>query len=324
MPRLVAGETVIDYFDRFKDGDVTIPAPSALLPISRKLDAVAQRTIDDLLATLRASPEHRRRVQTLLAAPRTSGSFARSKIILDGASPFEQSAAIQSFLEQRPIQRPHTWFVASGDDCVPVRVNKPKNSNASMMHVVLGATKGDRKAPKYEDWAINDPTDNARQKVFVKPLTALEIVRQPGFSAATVMKDTAFADLTIDSEHRYGSECACVEDKGQSKNTPKKQRSAGLNACKFVEVFADESDPQAEETDICDSIQFEDFAEEGEYRDDLDLSVTAGGMMKAAEKAIVRHEDSDLERLMHRHVVATLGVPETPSLRGRMAQLLLE
>lgn len=323
MPGSIIAQTVVDYFDQVDRGDVTIPSKKALLQLSQKIDAVTKKVVDDLLKTLQGSPEHEARVKILEKEPRTAGKFAPSKIILEGSSAIEQSAALDSWLQARAIRKPHTWFFSAGDDCVPVQVKPLKGITPSMMHIFLGATSGARKAPKYADWAENDPTADENQSRFMAPLTALEIVRQPEFSAATVIKESAFKAGQVDSDWRYGSEYACVEDKGQSKDSPKKQRSAGFNAAGLVKEFADAADPIADEVDICPVIQYEDYADEG-YEDDLDLTVSPGQIIKAAKKSIVNRQDENLTRLMQRLTIGAIEVPQTPALRERIAKILVK
>lgn len=286
--------SVNSYLDRLKVGDSSVPTAQALLAIATTLDSAMGSVVTNLTNVLRDSPEHQARVALLQNQPRTAGSFSRNKILLEGVSPFEQIVAVSDWLGRVHIRQPHTFFLAaSNDNYVPVHVKKFKDVDTTMMHVMLGTTRGDHKAPAYADWAVSDPRENPNQKVFIDTLEDLEVVRQPNFSAATFLKSNAFQLDKIDAQWRYGSMYACVEDKGQSKNSAKKRRSAAFNACSMVQELADESDPVAKEVDICLPVQYEDYANEG-YRDDLEICVTPGILMEAAGKAIVNQDATEL------------------------------
>ena len=224
-----------------------------------------------------------------------------------------QLVATSDWLAQAHIKKVHTFFVAVGDsDYIPVKANK-FSREATLMHVVLGATNGSHKAPKYVDWAKEDPWGNPSQSRFIYPLEMLEIVRQPNYSAATILKGNAFESEFIDQQWRYGAEYACVEAKGQAKDTKKKINSAGLNACGLVEALSDSSDPIAEELDGCVPIYYENYTEEG-YCDDLDISVSPGEVMKALQLAVERKREQELTRLVENLAIAKLGAPKTPIL----------
>jgi hypothetical protein len=314
------------YFRRFRDGDATVPTAAVQKSIATLLDGTEAIVVNDLLNTLRMSNEHQARIRELNAQPTLAGNFHSDKIILDydSSSSFEQMAALSDWLAQKQIKKDHTFFLsAPGDDYIPVYVKKYSTKATTAMHVMLGSKKGSHKAPKYEDWAVTDPWFDNDQKRFIYPLEALEIVRQPDFSAATVLKGNAFEFEGIDANHRYGSTYACVEDKGQSKNSSKKIKSAGFNACALTDRFSDAADPTADEANISLSVNYKDYAGEG-YLDDLDISVTPGKLMKAAEKVLIDNgDDGELRQLMENLTIAKLGVQRTPLLSQHIAQKLV-
>lgn len=315
--------TIVRYFEQFNQGEVVVPEAPVQFRIAQVLDAATNATVTNMINVLKASPEHQARVTLLQGQARLAGPYKQAKVILNDISSFEQMVALSDWLGRVKIQKPHTFFFSSKDDYVPVKANKYKCVSANMMHVMLGSTRGDHKAPKYEDWAANDPWQDERQKVFACPLEALEIVRQPDYSAATMLKGNCFEMAVIETDWRYGSVYACVEEKGQSKNSPKKLKSAGLNACSLVKGLADESDPKATESDIALSIHFEDYAPEG-YADDLNTEVTPGGIIEAAKQAIEQQTDEKIKRAMEILTIAKLGVPRTPMLKRYIGERLLE
>ena len=315
------------YFERYRTGDTTLPSADALASISRVLDASARDCINRFMQVLRASNEHEARVGTLQAQPSSAGRFAAHKIRLHDASSFEQMVAINDWLTRVRIRGNHTFFLSADDDYVPVQVKKYAGLDANMMHVRLGATSGAHKAPKYTDWALNNPWDNPTQKVFIYALEGLETVRQPHFSAATMIKGNAFDNDYIDESWRYGDTYACVEGKGQSKAgqptaTGKKVKSAGLNLATLTDDFANAADPLAVERDFCLNVNYEDYSDNG-YADDLVVTVTPGALVQAAETAIVDRDTTELNRLMENLVIAKLPAPKTPMLCDYMAGRLL-
>jgi hypothetical protein len=316
------------YFERFREGDTSIPSEQALKPLSKLLDAVTLSVVTDLMQVLRASNEHQARVGLLQIQNRTAGKFSRDKILLQNASNFEQMIAMADWLSRVRIRDSHTFFISGlNDDYIPVQVKKYPKLDANMMHVRLGATSGAHKAPKYTDWAASDPWRSETQKVFIYALEALEIVRQPQFSAATIIKGNAFESEYVESEWRYGSAYACVEDKGQSKGgqpktTPKKEKSAGLNAVALADALSDAADPIAIDTNLCTTLRYEDYSDDG-YIDDLDISVSPGAFIQAAETAVVDQDTSDLTRLMENLVISKLQVPRTPMLCNYVVQKLI-
>jgi hypothetical protein len=312
---------LIDYFEQFKNGDSTLPSNEVQLELSRKMDAVMQVQVERMYTVLRTSYDHFQRIGTLVAQPRTSGSIRQNKILFQGISAFEQMVVLSDWLARANIREVHTFFFAWKDDYIHIRANVPKNSPPSTMHIVLGATSGDRKMPKYSDWAINDPWQNANHKRFIYALEGLEIVRQPNFSAATMIKGNAFEVEYIDPAWRYGTTYACVEDTGQSRISPKKQRSAALSACSLVEEFSNASDPTALETNFCLPVEYENYNDD-HYIDHLNLDVSPGNLIAATKKAVIDRQDEELSRLMQNLLIAKIGVPQTPVLRAHIAEIL--
>ncbi len=311
--------SAVEYFNRFRGGDASIPPKEALLPIAQQLDAAAQSVITEFVAKVEASPEHQARVALLQKQPRTAGKFSDSKVLMSDASSFEQMVAVNDWLQRTHIRDSHTlFFSAPENDYIPVRVQKYSGEFATVMNVTLGVSRGSHKLPRYKIWAEQDPRQDPTQEVFIHPLEVLEVVRQPQFSAATLIKGNAFEEDCIDTKWRYGLECACVESGNQSKPSPKKDRSAGLNACKLVEECSVVGDPRAEEMNVSHSVRYEDYTDDG-YQDDLELSVSPGELIQAAETALVDRNAQELKRLIEELAIAMIGVPQAPSFRSYIA-----
>lgn len=313
--------TVVKYYENVKQGDTSLPGRPAQLSIAETLDHTTKGIVEGLTQVLQSSPEHKQRVKLLLDQPRTAGKFAESKIILEDISPFEQMVALSDVLARRKIKKTHSYFFgAENDDHIPVQV-KPQ-STTTMMHAVLGSTRGERKAPKYTEWAQSDPRKDSSQKRFIPVLEALEIVRQPQYSAATILKGSAFDTDYIDEKWRYGSTYACVEDKGQAKDTPKKNRSAGLNACTLLEHCSDYDDPYAEDKSITLPLSFDEYLDRG-IIDETDFAVSSGGVIQDSEEAIMEDKGEELTRDMEKLTISRIGSVSTPALANYIGEKVL-
>lgn len=314
---------VTEYYDRcLRNADTTLPHHDVQKVIASKIDDISEKVISKLMGKVEDSKEHKARVAKLKSAPRLAGAYSKPKTLFPGINPLEQMVVVKDWLENTSIRKQHTFFFSNqeNDDYVPVQV-KPRKKSATLMHTVLGSTSGSHKAPKYADWADSDPREDSQQEVFRAPLEALEIVRQPQFSGATLLKGNAFERDLISSDWRYGDAFACVESRGQAKNSQKKQKSAGLNACAFVEKLGDASDPTAKEVDFAGEILFEEYTDEG-YADDLNTSVSPAKFLEATQTAIVGRDDRDLTELVEKLAIAKMGVPKTPALRQYIARKL--
>lgn len=313
---------LLDYFDRFQTGDTTLPSPGAQTELSRFLDAGMEHTLNELMTVLRQTNEHQARVATLHAQPRVAGKFAAKKVILHNASAFEQMIALKDWHAATQITSQHTFFFnGKGDIPIPIRVNLFGDAPPTMLHVFLGSTKGKWKGPVYEDWALQDPWQHPVQSQFIFPLEALEIVRQPQFSFATIFKGGAFEQEFIGPDWRYGEAYACVEKPNQKHDSKQKIKSAGLNVCELTRTLADSSDPTAEDIDISAPILYSSYTEAG-YNDDLVAVVTPGAVIKASKRAIVDRNWDHLICLMETLAISKLGIPRTPMLCDFVARKL--
>jgi hypothetical protein len=325
---------VVNYFNRIEQGDSATPTLAAYKPIAQKLDAVTAVVLKDLMDVLKATPEHTSRVQLLQNQDRTAGKYHSSKILMKDASPFEQMVAISDWIGRNAFRKDRTLFISAPSypaveegaigDYIPVLAKKFPTTSMSAMHVVLGSTTGSHKAPKYENWALHDPWDNPSDTRFIYSLEGLEMVRQPNYSAATVLKGNAFElETKIDCQWRYGAKYACVESKGQSKDSQKKQSSAGLNVCAMLETFCNISDPLAKEADICLGVQYEKYSDNG-YADNLNLRTPIYQIIKSAQTAIYNNDDTHLKTMMENLTISKIGIPKTPDFKRYIADKILQ
>lgn len=313
-------QDTLNYFQRAKEGDLTLPSPASLKYISSVIDQASKNAYTTVSQIVKESPEHLLRVAEINSQPRTSGASSIDKAILWNASSFEQMFALKEWQATKTtLHSPHTFIFGTGEnDFYRVKV-----SDTSPMKILLGTTRGEHKAPKYEEWAVNDPWSNPNHTRYIHPLENLEIVRQPDFLSATLLKGNPFEEDLIDQSWRYGKEMACVELKGQAKNSPQKLQSSGLNLTTLTKEFADLHDLTAKETNICRTLHFEDFSDEG-YQDDAIIDVSPGKILTATEKTIVNQNNDDLNDLMEKLFIAKIGVQTTPALRKHIVKRLFD
>lgn len=149
------------YFERFSDGDPTVPSDLALKPLAKALDEAAKGVVNDFVDVLRTSPQHQARVRLLQAQPRTCGNYSEDKELLGKASSFEQMVAVCDWLAGAHIRQCHTFFLSRlEDDYFLVQATKFKGIDATPMHILLGAKNGSHKAPRYRELASSDPRED--------------------------------------------------------------------------------------------------------------------------------------------------------------------
>jgi hypothetical protein len=330
------GDSVYNYFKNYEDGDASLPKRDVLSLMSHTIDETMRSVLDDFSNVLRNSQDHKLRVQELCVSPRLAGKYNIDSVRFKDCSEFEQMMTVKDWLHQKKIRDIHTLFFAAAagrddkDDYIPVSVSPQANADANSMHVVLGSTRGAKAAPRYKDMAAlhDDPKEDASIQIFLRALSALEVVRQFEFSAATIIKDSAYESDLIDHKWRFGSDYSCVEAKGQSKPAgaySKKYMSAAKNTCAIVKEYSTDDDPLAEECVITPDLNFEDFSlDEDQYRDDLDVSVSGNELMNAAKKAIINKNDDDLKALMQNLAINHIGPVKSPLLARHFEKILLD
>lgn len=290
---------------------------SARFWISQELDQSALRVYNSCAKKIQAQKEHRQNYSVLVKEPANCGGFSLGKTILNEANPLEQMVALDHWICEKGPRwqkgRRTLCLGAPGNEYIPVYIGKRAGVDPTSMSVMLGAGKGDYKAPKYPELAENACL--ARTSVFKDPLDALELVRQPYFSSATLLKAGAFAREKIGARRRYeitdernavrSSQFACVELKGQNdtENAPTKEASSGTNLYSLVKHHR--LDP------INKNVLFEEFVHEG-YDDDAEVKVTPQSLWDATEKSVCWADSSDLDLLMERLFISHVGKFSSP------------
>ena len=298
--------------EQFTWPDVATIDSAARFALSEALDRSMQWVYNDLISRVVCEPDHLRNYRAVKEANRLCGTFARKSAILCDSGPFEQMLALSHVTLANGPQ----WekgnrtfcFGALEDKTLPIYVmRRGAVTPPNLMQIMLGTGRGALKAPTYAELA--SAKNNEYTDVFVSPLNALEVMRQPYFSAATVIKAGAFQAHVIDAAHRYevvdpkdkrkANHFACVELAGQKmpKNASTKELSAGTNLCHLMRNFAEQS--------ICPQMLYEQFAPNG-YNDDALVRVTPGMLWRAAEKSIVFKVSDELDRMMERLFVSSI------------------
>lgn len=260
------------------DDSEALPSTPLLRGMSLILDTVCEEQHQNIDAPLDKAIEMRRAVEILTYGPRTCGGFKSEKGILGNLTPYEQMAALNTWMDRRgsEIRKPHTFaFLApGGDQVVPIWVKKPKNSSATLFTTIIGSSRGKLKAPAYPTWATNDPKETDISH-FVDPLLYLEAHRQPSYLASSFLRASSYDAGVISSDWRYKTANpdgtlaieGSVEHKKQHtrKIEEIKQQSAGFNLCKMIQTNAEEN--------LLPQANYEAYFEEG-YDDDATPTVT--------------------------------------------------
>ncbi len=285
--------------------------------LSYLIDRATQKVYNEAILQIQKSPEHKENYKTLRDAPKNCGGFKDRTAILENASAFEQMVALDHLIATKAgnwQKGRRTYCFKQGDDLIPIYVNSTRVMKASTMSTRLGTGSSGRfKVPTYSDLANSN--DQATSSIFIKPLEGLEIVRQPHFSGATLLKGNAFESDTIDQNHRYQivdqagnvSSLACVELKDQNKprQAPTKERSAGCNILSMKKTSPSKT--------LAKSLRYEDWSEEG-YKDDT-KQIKVKDCWRILEGAIRPKGEEDLEDLMRQLFVSKVGPFTSPVVK---------
>jgi|GEM_PF-4222037 len=275
-------------------------------------------------------------MQMIDKQPVNCGLTSRASIILEGSSAFEQMIALENWLdcynyEFGGLKDKYTFCFSNTTErlkgrAVPLSVQK---NAKSMWHVKLGTAGTEYRAPTYEfDWDYRDPWQARNVENFIYPLEALEIVRQPDFIGATLIKGNAFESEYIDQDWRYGvtdlygrdRREACVEFKKQnslsnSRATIKLQ-SAAFNL--FQLIAQGHGD-----TDLCDHAServLDYFDSPQQMHEYFSLSVTPNEILEEVKQHFLTNGRSDLYYKIFKLMLAKIGPQTTPSLRAFIIQ----
>ncbi|NDD58174.1 MAG: hypothetical protein EBZ47_02820, partial [Chlamydiae bacterium] len=316
------------FYQNYRNGDTSIPNPAVQREISDCYNGVMEEVLQNFADVVTITEAHGRRVSVLDKSKRLSGTYKPEKVIFKKTSPFEQFLAYQDYLQGKSIRKIHTQFLyTAGNDYIPVRISPPENKEANPMHIMLGATRGEKEAPPYKLLATGNDDAKKSEAIFAAPLFALEVVRQFDCSAATIIKENSYQAGVMDEEERYGSDLACVELKGQFQDATqkKKWKSAGLNICHLAKNNSDVTDPKALEVFINEPIVYEEMfpdCDDG-YLDDFDISVSPGQMILASEKAISKGDYEEVTRICQNLAITVLGEGlKSKSLRNHFKEIL--
>ena len=311
-----------DDFDWVKTSEV---APAIRYRISQELDLSALRVYNTCVEKIQLQEKHKENYRVLAMARPNCGGFSLDTAILKEANPLEQMLALDHWIREKGPRwlkgRRTICLGAPGDEYIPIYIAKRRGINPTSMYVMLGAGKGDHKAPRYPELAGD--AHLAETSVFKDPLDALEIVRQPYFASATILKAGAFAREQIDAQRRYeitdenkdtrSSQFACVELVNQNapKNAHIKEHSSGTNLYSLVKHSP--HDP------INKDVLFEEFAHEG-YNDDAEIEVTPMMLWDAAKASVCDKDSLELDSLMERIFISHVGKPSSPIVANFYAQ----
>ncbi len=298
----------IQMTDQMDKGKFIWPKTAAIKPsiaylLSEKIDESVLRVYNDVVHQVQATTEHRKNLKALRDAPKTCGGFTSKTALLTTATPLEQMIALDHLIDSRASSwqkgvRTICLGIKDSDDLIPVYLQSKDNVLASTMTTRLGSgSRGKFKVPRYDQLASDSYLAN--NSLFVEPLEALEIVRQPYFGGATLLKGNAFSTKTIDSQRRYevldpndssrDSQFACVELKGQNKDktSPIKAKSAGANILSL--------EKKSPKKPLSGKLHFDDLAPEG-YKDDVVLEVRPKDYWQAVRTAILDDDSTELDR----------------------------
>ena len=305
--------------DGFEWGKTAAIDSDARFYISQELDRSALEVYNTAIKQIQATKEHADNYRVLADAPKNcgKGGFSVKRAILGNATPLEQMVALDHLIYAKASSwkkgvRTLCFEQRHGNvGCVPMRISSTTTVKASTMKTVFGQGPD---TPKYTQFASE--AGMARHSVFMEPLNALEIVRQPHFAAATVLKGNAFDAEVMDHQRRYEaqievhgkSQFACVELELQNHkdNSPIKEKSVATNLISLLKKHPDKR--------IHKRLIYEAVAHEG-YKNEAEVRVTPFDLWKATEESICHQNRADLDRLMTQLFIAKVH-PFSSSIVG--------
>lgn len=336
--------------------------PKEVKSISQKINHAACRIYQEMRAVLWQSVDHTQRVLLLASQPRKVGSTAKATPLFTEFTSFEQIIALEHWFYRYKISSEKYSFCLGNHSQRllgrPIPLTVQKNAK-SLNEVMLGNNGNATPAPRYlhapcmtshthsskcfvkhSDWGILDPWQALEHENFIYHLEALEMVRQPFYIGATLIKGNAYEAEYIDQDVRYATTLcwnygtilhwqdrkeACVEFKNQtSLNHARqmiKEESAGYNLIQLMEAGLDD-------IDLCDHLrQVADrfFDSEAEIPEEFSMAVTPRAIFDSVQKTPAESaERGSLYHLMFKLMIAKIGPQTSPSLRAFIKQRLLE
>lgn len=320
----------LKYFAKIEEGQLDWPkmkdySPEITSYLSRVIDESALRVYNEAVRLIQKTPEHKANYLELKKAPKNCGGFKIENSMLSKATHFEQMVALDHVIDQEahkwPVGRRTYAFSYDNNQVIPIYVASRKVCISTTMTTMLGAARGQYKAPKYDDLAASE--DQAENSIFIKPLESLEYVRQPYFCGATILKANAFEVGIIDNNYRYATEftdgtpypLACVELVGQNKpaQAPIKERSAGSNFFYFMKHFPKER--------LVKSLNYDDWNDDG-ADPDVKTSFKVKHFAKVLKDTVESKESDDLDNLIRNLFVSRTGPFTSPTVNTFYAEKL--
>lgn len=309
-----------------------------LTAVSRQIDEAARQVYEDLRFCLWQSPEHLNRLWTINVQPVNCGKTARASIILQDASAFEQMIALENWLhcynsQLGALKERHTFCFSNTTQrlygrAIPLSVEK---NASSMWRVKIGNAGKEYHAPTYkDDWDYRDAWQDPNAENFIYSLEALEIVRQPDFIGATLIKGNAYESEYIDQDWRYGVTNlyghnrleACVEFSKQNnlskEKTAIKLQSAAYNLFQLIAQGHGDTNLCAHTNTTRNVLDYFDSPQQIHHY--FSLSVTPNEILEATNQTFLTSERSALYYKMFKLMLAKIGPQTTPSLRAFIIQ----
>ena len=317
-----------DYVKEVEAQNYTMPCDKVLGVMSRLMDESMRRAFEEVNRELKETRQIKEAVIVLKNTPRTCKKFSPEKAILDNLTPYEQSTAIATWLEEQgpSMQEPHTLTLYSGDEIVPLWVKTPKNAPTSLTTIMIGTTRGKLKAPSYEDWANENPKGTIKE-AFIEPLNGLEIQRQPNYIAALALKASAYDAGTLEHDWRYKVKNtqtnelapeASVELKGQTTSRVKKikEKAAGYNLASILKKDSKRN------VNLLPELNYEDYTDE-DYNDDNIPFISSKSIVKTFPQAL-KNNTEELDSLMKQLFVTRLGKSGIPQVKDHVVRTLFD
>lgn len=178
-----------------------IPYP-AKYALTSYLDGAMEKIYNETVKIWSASEEGKDACLSLARAKKNCGPTKKAKALLENYTPFEQMVALGCVVEDKK----HTWqsgirtYCFSGEkEKIPLSICHT-GIQTSLMRAIVGPRKG---ALKYADLQNRTNGFSERETDILASLESLEMVRQPDFLSATILKGDSYQAGLIDTQRRY-------------------------------------------------------------------------------------------------------------------------